>query len=154
AYLHRSDRALCSRAWLRRHGGQGRDGGLLCRDDARRARRQLTELRQRHFSYERSRRPDLCCQIIGSQRAIERGICPERSAMTINKVLIAAVLAAAIAAPIVAVVGDINMAQPTTPTGERAAFFHGPGNGPIANQSGLASLERADAWLNSPTLTA
>lgn len=74
--------------------------------------------------------------------------------MKMNKLLISAVLAIAIAAPTVALVGDINMAQPTTPTGERTAFFHGPGSGPIASQSGLASLERADAWLNSPPLTA
>jgi len=74
--------------------------------------------------------------------------------MTINKLLIAAVLAIAIAAPIVAFVGDINMAQPTTNTGERTAFFHGPGSGPTVGQSGLPSLERADAWLNSPALTA
>jgi thiol-disulfide isomerase/thioredoxin len=51
--------------------------------------------------------------------------------MRINKFLVAAVLATA---------------------AERAPFFHGLGNGPIANQSGLASLERADAWLNSPPL--
>ena len=74
--------------------------------------------------------------------------------MKINKLLIAAVLAIAIAAPIVALVGDINLAQPTTPEGERTAFFHGLGSRPMANQSGLASLERADAWLNSPPLTA
>src|SRR5215468_5399723 len=74
--------------------------------------------------------------------------------MKTSKLLIAAVLAMAIAAPIVAFVGDINMAQPTTPIGERTAFFPGPGSGPIASQSGLASLERADAWLNSPPLTA
>ncbi len=46
------------------------------------------------------------------------------------------------------------MAQPTTPAGERVAFFHGLADGPAANQSGLASLERADAWLNSPPLSA
>lgn len=74
--------------------------------------------------------------------------------MKMSKLLITAVLAIAIATPIVALVGDINMAQPTTPTGERTAFFHGPGSGPVAHRSGLASLERADAWLNSPPLTA
>ena len=74
--------------------------------------------------------------------------------MKISKLLIAVVLAIAIAAPIVAFVGDINMAQPTAPAGERTAFFHGLGSGPVTNQSGLASLERADAWLNSPPLTA
>jgi thiol-disulfide isomerase/thioredoxin len=74
--------------------------------------------------------------------------------MKITKLLIGAVLAIAIAAPIVAFVGDINMAQPTTPAGERTAFFHGPGSGPTATQSGLPSLERADGWLNSPPLAA
>jgi hypothetical protein len=52
--------------------------------------------------------------------------------------LIAAVLTIAIGVPIVSFVGDINMAQPTTSAGERAAFF------------GLAFLERADEWFNSP----
>jgi thiol-disulfide isomerase/thioredoxin len=74
--------------------------------------------------------------------------------MNISKRLIAAVLAIAIAAPIVALVGDVNMAQPTIPAGERTAFFHGLGGSPIGNQSALVSLERADAWLNSPPLTA
>jgi hypothetical protein len=74
--------------------------------------------------------------------------------MRINKLLIAAVLAIAIGGPIVGFVGDINMAQPTTPAGERAAFFHGLPGGPPANPSGLASLECADEWLNSPPLTA
>src|SRR6187551_401245 len=74
--------------------------------------------------------------------------------MKMNKLLIAAVLAIAIAAPIVAFVGDTNMAQPTTPTGELTAFFHGLGSTPAVSPSGLASLERADAWLNSPPLTA
>jgi len=74
--------------------------------------------------------------------------------MKANKLLIAAVLVIAIGAPIVGFVGDITMAQPANPTDERAAFFHGLANGPVANQSGLASLERADEWLNSPPLTA
>jgi thiol-disulfide isomerase/thioredoxin len=74
--------------------------------------------------------------------------------MKTNKLLVAAVLATAIGAPIAGFVGDINVPQSTTPTGERVAFFHGLGSGPIANQSGLASVERADEWLNSPPLTA
>ena len=49
AHLHRSDRSLCCRARLRRHGGERRDSGLLGRDDARRARHQHTELRQRDW---------------------------------------------------------------------------------------------------------
>ena len=72
--------------------------------------------------------------------------------MRINKLLLAAVLATAIGT--LGFVGDINMAQPATPTDERTAFFHGLDSGPAANQSGLASLERADEWLNSPPLTA
>jgi thiol-disulfide isomerase/thioredoxin len=74
--------------------------------------------------------------------------------MKTNKLLIAAVLVIAIGTPIVSFVGDTNMAQPSAATDERAAFFHGPGNGPVANPSGLASLERADEWINSPLLTA
>src|SRR5262249_31272027 len=43
---------------------------------------------------------------------------------------------------------------PTTSTGIRVPFLHGfPADQP-ASQSELASLERADAWLNSPPLTA
>ena len=73
--------------------------------------------------------------------------------MKINKLLVAAVLATAIGAPIVGFVGDINMAQPTTSTGVRVPFLHGfPTAQP--GQSELASLEQANAWLNSPPLTA
>ena len=73
--------------------------------------------------------------------------------MKANKLLIGAVLVTAIGAPIVGFAGDVNMAQQTTPAGERLAFFHGLADGPIANQSGLASVERADEWLNSPPLS-
>src|SRR5215467_5037221 len=72
--------------------------------------------------------------------------------MRAKNVLIGAVLAIAIGAPIVGFVGDINMAQPTD--GERSAFFHGPSSGPVTVQSGLASLDRASDWINSPPLTA
>jgi hypothetical protein len=44
AYLRRSDRPLRRRARLRSHRSQGRDGGLLGRDDARRARHQHPQL--------------------------------------------------------------------------------------------------------------
>src|SRR6516165_5557759 len=74
--------------------------------------------------------------------------------MKVSKLLIAAVLVIAIGAPIAGFVGHIKLPLSTTPTGEPVAFFHGLGTGPAANQSGLASLERADAWLNSPPLTA
>lgn len=74
--------------------------------------------------------------------------------MKVSKLLIAAVLVIAIGSPIAGFVGHIKLPLSTTPTGEPVAFFHGLGTAPAANQSGLASLERADAWLNSPPLTA
>jgi thiol-disulfide isomerase/thioredoxin len=76
------------------------------------------------------------------------------SLSSMSKLLIAAVLVIAIGAPIAVFVGDINVPQSTTPTGERVAFFHGPKGGRIAGQSELASLARADEWFNSPPLTA
>ena len=72
--------------------------------------------------------------------------------MKINKLLVAAVLAIAIGAPIAAFVGDMNMPQPMTSTGARVSFLHGFPTAP--NQAELASLERANEWLNSPPLTA
>jgi thiol-disulfide isomerase/thioredoxin len=74
--------------------------------------------------------------------------------MKTSKLLIAAVLAIAIGAPIAGFVGDMSMPQTTTSTGIRVSFLHGFPTGPIASQTGLASLERADEWLNSPPLTA
>ncbi len=44
--------------------------------------------------------------------------------------------------------------QSTTSTGVRVPFLHGFPTGQIASQSELASLERANDWLNSPPLTA
>jgi thiol-disulfide isomerase/thioredoxin len=73
--------------------------------------------------------------------------------MKTNKLLVAVVLAIAIGAAIAGVVGEINVAQPTTSTGVRVPFLHGlPGR--IAGQSEFASVERANEWLNSPPLTA
>jgi len=72
--------------------------------------------------------------------------------MRAKNVLIGAVLAIALGAPIVGFLGDINMAQPTD--GERTSFFHGPSSSPVAGESGLASLERANEWINSPPLRA
>jgi thiol-disulfide isomerase/thioredoxin len=74
--------------------------------------------------------------------------------MRTNKLLVAAVLAAAIGAPTAGSSGDMNVAQPTTSTGVRVPFLHGFPTGRIASQSELASLERANEWLNSPPLTA
>jgi thiol-disulfide isomerase/thioredoxin len=73
--------------------------------------------------------------------------------MKTNKVLIAAVLAIAIGAPIAGFVGDKNVAQPLTSTGVRIPFLHGLPSGQTVSQAELASLERANEWLNSPPLT-
>jgi len=74
--------------------------------------------------------------------------------METNKLLVAAVLAAAIGAPVIGFMGDIAMSQSTTSTGMQASFLHELFNSQTAGQSELASLERADAWLNSPPLSA
>ncbi|MGB9207610.1 MAG: hypothetical protein WCB78_05780 [Pseudolabrys sp.] len=74
--------------------------------------------------------------------------------MKANKFLITAILVITIGAPIAGFVGDIKLPLSTIPTGEPIAFFNGLGAGPAANQSWLAFLERADAWVNSPPLTA
>jgi thiol-disulfide isomerase/thioredoxin len=71
--------------------------------------------------------------------------------MAMSKPLIAAVLAVAIGAPIAGLVGDFTMFQSTTSTGVRVPFLHGFPTTRTSN-SELASLERADAWLNSPPL--
>src|SRR5262245_4413299 len=73
--------------------------------------------------------------------------------MKINKLLVAAVLAIAIGAPIAGFLGERNVAQPTTSTDVLLPFLHGYPAGQAAPQAELASLERADAWLNSPPLT-
>jgi thiol-disulfide isomerase/thioredoxin len=71
--------------------------------------------------------------------------------MNTNKLLVAAMLAIAIGAPIAGFFGDTK-GQPMTSTSVRVPFLHG-----LLGQSGspteLASLERGDQWLNSPPLT-
>ena len=74
--------------------------------------------------------------------------------MKTNKLLVATVLATAIGAPIAGFVGAMNVTQPTASTGVRVPYLHGFPTGQIASQSELASLERANEWLNSPPLTA
>jgi thiol-disulfide isomerase/thioredoxin len=74
--------------------------------------------------------------------------------MKTNKLLAAVMLATAIGAPIAGFGGDMNMPQPTTSPRVRVPFLHGLATGPIASESELASLERANEWLNSPPLTA
>jgi thiol-disulfide isomerase/thioredoxin len=73
--------------------------------------------------------------------------------MQTKKLLIAAVLVIAIGAPIGGFLGSV-MSQSTTSTGFLPSFLHGLPLGQLTGQSELASLERADAWLNSPPLTA
>ena len=72
--------------------------------------------------------------------------------MTSSKLLVTAVLAIAIGAPIAGFVGDVSMSQ--TSTGVRVPFLHGFPAPRIPDQAELASLERANEWLNSPPLTA
>jgi thiol-disulfide isomerase/thioredoxin len=74
--------------------------------------------------------------------------------MNRNKLLVSTVLAIAIGVPIAGFVGDISMSQPTTSTGVRVPFLHGFFNAQSPGQSELASLDRANEWLNSPPLTA
>jgi len=73
--------------------------------------------------------------------------------MKANKGLVAAVLALAIGAPIAGFVAGRSGSQPMTSTEIQLPFVHGLPIGPIATQNGLASLDRADAWLNSAPLT-
>jgi thiol-disulfide isomerase/thioredoxin len=75
------------------------------------------------------------------------------SSMKLNKLLVAAVLAISIGAPIAGVVANLGGAQPMTSTEVRVPFLHGF---PIVQNSSkpkLSSLERATEWLNSPPLT-
>lgn len=76
--------------------------------------------------------------------------------MKINKLLVTAVLAFAVGATIKSIVGDISMSrsQPTTSAGVKVPFLHGFGNSQSAGQSELASIERANAWINTQPLTA
>ena len=73
--------------------------------------------------------------------------------MKTNKFLVAAVLATAIGAPIAGFLGEMK-GQPMTSTGLWIPFLHGLPTGQTASQTELASLERANEWLNSPPLTA
>ena len=72
--------------------------------------------------------------------------------MKTKKLLIGAVLAIAMGTPIAAFVGDKTMPQTTTATEVQLPFLHGY---PVASgRYELASLARAETWLNSPPLTA
>jgi thiol-disulfide isomerase/thioredoxin len=73
--------------------------------------------------------------------------------MKMSKVLVAAVLAVAVAVPILGFWGNINVAQPIASTEAPIPSLHGVAT-EFAGQSELASLDRADEWLNSPPLNA
>ena len=68
--------------------------------------------------------------------------------MTMNKLLVAAVLTVAIAAPIVSFMG-IRPCRSRRRPPIQLPFLHGLPTGQSAGQSELASLERANAWINS-----
>jgi thiol-disulfide isomerase/thioredoxin len=72
--------------------------------------------------------------------------------MKTKKLLIAAVLAIAIGVPIAGFWGSV-MSQSETSGGFLSSFLHGYSGQPFGG-SELASIERADAWLNSPPLKA
>jgi thiol-disulfide isomerase/thioredoxin len=74
--------------------------------------------------------------------------------MKTNRLLVAAVLATAIGTPIAAFVGDKTMPQTATSAGAQPPFLHGFPLTPVSSQSALASLSRADEWLNSAPLSA
>ena len=70
--------------------------------------------------------------------------------MKTNKLLMAAVVATAMGVPIAGFLGETKMPQPMTFAGIEGPFFQRPSAGEATGQSGVASLERADEWLNSP----
>jgi thiol-disulfide isomerase/thioredoxin len=72
--------------------------------------------------------------------------------MKTNKFLVAAILAAAVGAPIAGFVSEMK-GQPMTSTGVQVPFLHGFRIGAFAGQNELASLDRANDWLNSRALT-
>jgi thiol-disulfide isomerase/thioredoxin len=73
--------------------------------------------------------------------------------MNTRKLLIAAVLAVAVLAPVAGFWGSV-MSQAETSGGFLSSFLHGYSLGQPFGGSELASLDRADAWLNSPPLKA
>jgi thiol-disulfide isomerase/thioredoxin len=87
----------------------------------------------------------------GASGNIDRNLEGDLSMKT-NKLLVAAVLATAIGAPIAGFVGKMKAQSMPTP-GIRVPFLHGWSTGQIADQTELASLERANEWLNSPPLS-
>jgi hypothetical protein len=96
----------------------------------------------------------LCYALSRKHGRYSAGALAVYSSMKTNRLLVSAVLATAIGAPIAGVVVDVNVAQPVTSTGIQVPFLHGFPTGQPAGQTELTSLERANEWLNSPPLTA
>ncbi len=69
-----------------------------------------------------------------------------------RKLLVAAILAMAVSAPIAAFVGEAKMQQPL-PSKTLAPFLHGLPMRQTDGRAELASLEQANEWLNSKRLT-
>src|SRR4051794_898018 len=74
--------------------------------------------------------------------------------MTMSKLLVGAVLAIAIGAPIAGFFGETSVSQPATSQGVQLPFLHGYQVPAVSGQAALASLERANEWVNSPPLNA
>ena len=74
--------------------------------------------------------------------------------MNTNKLLVAALIATSMGAPISGLAGDTKVPHPIISTGIRVPFLHGLLSGQSGSQTELASLERANEWLTSPPLTA
>lgn len=72
--------------------------------------------------------------------------------MKTSRLLVAAILLAAIGAPISGFFADMK-GQPVTSAELKLPFLHGYSPGPSAAGTELASLDRATEWLNSPPLT-
>jgi thiol-disulfide isomerase/thioredoxin len=73
--------------------------------------------------------------------------------MKTKRLLVLAVLAIAIAAPIAGFIAEMK-GQPMTSPRVQVPFLHWLPTGQAAGRGELASLEHADAWLNSPPLAA
>ena len=71
-----------------------------------------------------------------------------------NRHLVAAVLAAAIEAPIACFAVEMKVPEPPTSPGVPVPFLHGLPFWQVNGQSELASLMRADEWINSHALAA
>ena len=74
--------------------------------------------------------------------------------MNVSKLLAAVVLATVLGAPVAGSMAETKVTQPMTSATAWVPFLHGFPSGEIGNPSELASLERANEWLNSPPLTA